>query len=159
MTHKERYVRLFRGESVDGAPFYLIMPPSRRALERWQTEGLEVQLEQNDPLSYRRAVDGIRGMFGFDTNRGYTLPLNAFVWPEFDEEIIEELEGFVYERTKWGSIKRAPKKVHRMALQDIPPVTDWRSWEPFKELLKADTPGRLPDNSGRPATRSDGDRA
>ena len=146
MTHKERYIRLFKGESVDRAPFYLIMSPSWQALRRWSTEGLDVELHSDDPSSYTRAANAVRDMFGFDSNRGYMLRVNAFVWPEFEEEVIEEREGFLYERTKWGSIKRLGRDVRRMALQEAPPVTDWASWEPIKERLKTNTPGRLPDN-------------
>ena len=41
LTHKQRYLRLFAGQPVDRAPFYLIMGPSEQALDRWVTEGLE----------------------------------------------------------------------------------------------------------------------
>ncbi len=146
LTHKERYLRLFNGEPVDRAPFYLIMGPSRQALDRWSNEGLEVELDVHDPMSYRRASAKVRDMFGFDTNRGYMLEIRAFVWPEFPEEVIDENNDYVHLRTKWGSVKRLPKEGGRMALQETPLVTDWESWEKIKVRLKADTPGRLPDN-------------
>ena len=146
LTHKERYVRLFTGEPVDRAPFYLIMGPSRQAMERWATEGLDIEIDRNDPLSYRRASESIRNRFGFDSSRGYLLPVHAFVWPEFPEEIVEETDDYIYQRTKWGSLKRGAKDVGRMQLQEMPPVTDWESWEPYKARLQADMPGRLPDN-------------
>ncbi|TFH05961.1 MAG: hypothetical protein E4H09_01150 [Spirochaetales bacterium] len=56
LTHKDRYIRLFRGEPVDRAPFYLIMGPSAQALDRWVTEGLDVDLDTTDPASYARAA-------------------------------------------------------------------------------------------------------
>ena len=146
MTHKERYVSLFRGKPVDRAPFYLIMGPSQQALERWVTEGLDVALDSDDPASYERASEQVRDMFGFDTNRGLMLPVNGFVWPEFKEEVLEETDDHVIRRTAWGSVKRGSKTKGRMLLQDSAPVTDWESWEPIKERLVANTPGRLPGN-------------
>ena len=149
MTHKERYIRLFRGEPVDRAPFYLIMGPSWQALERWVTEGLDVELDPDRPETYSRASAHVCDMFGFDTNRGLKLPINGFVWPEFPEEVINETSDTRYLRTRWGSVKRQPKGVGRVALQETAPVTDWSGWEPIKERLKADTPGRFPNNWSR----------
>lgn len=146
LTHKERYIRLFKGEPVDRAPFNLIMGPSRQAMERWVTEGLDAEIVKDDPGSYSRVSRQVRDMFGFDTSRGYILPVHAFVWPEYREEVIEETDEYAYQRTKWGSVKRGRKDVGRMLLQETPPVTGWESWEPFKERLRADTPGRLPNN-------------
>ena len=146
LTHKERYIRLFKGEPVDRVPFYLIMGPSKQTVKRWITEGFEAEVDDNDFMTYRHAGKKILDMFGFDTSRGVMLPVRAFVWPEFPEEVIEETDDYIYQRTRWGSVKRGPKNVGRMMLQESPPVTDWKSWEPFKERLKADTPGRLPDN-------------
>ena len=134
LTHKERYIRLFQGKPVDRAPFYLIMGPSKQALDRWAREGLEVELDPGDEESYSRAGQKVSEMFGFDTGRGFMLPSNGFVWPEFPEEVIEETDDVVHQRTRWGSVKRQPKGVGRMALQETAPVTHWDSWEPFKEL-------------------------
>ena len=92
LTHKERYIRLFQGKPVDRAPFYLIMGPSRQALERWVSEGLDVALDRGDLGSYRRASKTVRDMFGFDTSRGYMLQIRAFVWPEFPEDVITETD-------------------------------------------------------------------
>ena len=144
LTHKERFVRLFNGESVDRAPFYLVMRPSIQAIDRWVSEGLDLELSGTDAESRAEARDDIRDMFGFDTNRGFLLPVNGFVWPEFEETVIDETEESVYRRTKWGGVKRGMKDVGRMLLQEEPAVTDWESWEPFKARLRADTPGRFP---------------
>ena len=146
MTHKERYIRLFRGEPVDRAPFYLIMGPSWQALERWVTEGLDVALDPERPETYYRASAQVRDMFGFDTNRGLKLPINGFIFPEFTEEVIGETSGTLLLRTASGSVKRQPKGVGRAALQETAPVTDWESWEAIKDRLRPDTPGRLPSN-------------
>ena len=146
LTHKERYVRLFRGEPVDRAPFNLIMAPNNQAIKRWATEGLDVEIDQDDPESYNRARDQITKMFGYDIRRGYMLKIRGFIWPEFPEEVISETDEMVSLKTRWGGIKRQPKGLGRMALQEEAPVTDWESWEPFKERLVADTPGRMPAN-------------
>ena len=146
LSHKERYIRLFRGQEVDRAPFYLIMGPSQQALERWADEGLEVDLQPGNADSYRRASSTVCGMFGFDTNRGYMLRVNAFVWPEFEEALVGEREGFEFRRTKWGSVKRTPRRSGRMQLQETPPVTDRESWEEIKPRLMAATEGRFPQN-------------
>ncbi|TFH04275.1 MAG: hypothetical protein E4H09_03845 [Spirochaetales bacterium] len=131
---------------MDRAPFYLIMGPSAQALDRWVTEGLDVDLDATDPASYARAAATVRDMFGFDTNRGVMLPVEGFVWPEFPEVVVEETDENIYRRTRWGSIKRGSKVLGRMLLQESAPVTDWASWESIKERLKPETPGRFPDN-------------
>jgi hypothetical protein len=99
-THKKRYVRLFRGQPVDRAPFYLIMGPSNQAIDRWLSEGLNVEIDQNDPEFYNRTKDQISRMFGFDTRRGYMISVRGFIWPEFPEEVISETREVVYARTR-----------------------------------------------------------
>lgn len=146
LSHKERFVRLFQGLQVDRAPFNLVMGASRQALDRWATEGLDVAISTDDLSGYQDAMRTIEAMFGFDTKRGYMLPVKAFVWPEYSEEVIDETAEYVYQRTRWGSVKRGAKHVGRMLLQESPPVTDWNSWEKIKGRLKPDTPGRLPEN-------------
>ena len=147
MTHKERYVRLFQGKAVDRAPFYLIMGPAMPTLDRWQREGLDCRLDPDNRASYFAAAEEIRKSMGFDTVRGLKLNVHSFVWPEYEEKIIEETATYNYKRTKWGSIKRGEKGVRkRMFLQDSAPVKDWNSWEAIKERLDPDTPGRLPDD-------------
>jgi hypothetical protein len=154
LSHKERYLRLFRGEPVDRAPFYLIMGPSAQALDRWATEGLEVEIERGNPETCRRALAHILRKFGFDSQRGYPLEVNGFVWPEFPEEVIDENETMALVRTAWGSVKRQPKGVGRIALQDSPVVTDWDSWRSIRERLAPGTPGRLPADWSQVCTQA-----
>ena len=61
LTNRERFVRLFRGEPVDRAPFFQFMGAWESSIERWKTEGL-------DPEATRQSI---REMMGFDSHRGY----------------------------------------------------------------------------------------
>lgn len=149
LTHKERFVRLFRGLPVDRAPFNMVMGIAAETLERWAEEGLAISLDPRNPESYRLARERIFGMMGFDIGRGPMLRVNAFLCPEYPEEVIEHRDGFDRVRTKWGAVKRVPAARGRMALMETPPVTDRESWEMIRDRLRPDTPGRYPSDWGR----------
>ena len=144
LTQKERFLRLFKGQPVDRAPFYLTMAPNRQAMMRWADEGFDLGYDPERPTTVHDARLRIVQMFGFESQRGFMLPVRAYLWPEFEEEVIGETGEYVVERTRWGALKRGYKNVGRMPLQEDPPVKDREGWERLKDRFRPDTPGRLP---------------
>ena len=136
LTNRERFVRLFKGQPVDRAPFFQFMGAWPSSIRRWQTEGLE-----GEPTRH-----SLWRMTGFEGHRGYFLPVKSLVWPEFEPEVVEEQGDVVLIRDRWGGIQRTRRGSEVMALTIDGAVRDRASWEALKERLDPDTPGRLPEN-------------
>ena len=123
LTNRDRFVRLFQGLPVDRAPFNMVMGRAAQTLVRWADEG-KITLDGTDPESRNRAKQRIFEMMGFDFGRGPMLQVNAFVCPEYPEEVIGREGGHTIARTKWGGSKRIPPEGGRMSLQETPPSVD-----------------------------------
>lgn len=135
LTNRERYVRLFNGEPVNRAPFFDIMGAWPSAVERWKTEGLDKDATR----------ETVFDMMGFDSHRGFMLPVKGFIWPEFEREILEEDGDTIFFRGRWGATKRWLRDSEVLPLIISGPVRDRASWQAVKERLDPDTPGRLPE--------------
>jgi len=136
LTNRERYLRLFNGESVDHTPFLDIMGFWDSSLQRWKTEGLA---QDATPETVRRQV-------GFDGGRGFYLPVKAFIWPEFEPQVVRTDGEKVYTRNKWGALEQSIAGSELMPITIEGPVQDCQSWEQVKARLDPDTPGRLPED-------------
>ena len=134
LNNRERFAHLFNGECVDRAPFLDIMGFWNSSLERWKQEGLS---QDATPATVRRLV-------GFDSRRGFYLPVKAFIWPEFEPQVIRRDGDKFYTRNCWGAIEENITGSELMSITIEGPVTDRKSWEQIKARLDPDTPGRLP---------------
>ncbi len=136
MQERERFVRLFKGERVDRVPLLDIMGVQEAALQRWYTEGLPPDAD----------ATAVRDIIGFDGDLGFQLPVNSFIWPEFEREIIETDGRSVMVRMPWGGVAQEIQGLDNMPLtvrQAIETVSDW---DAIKMRLDAGAPGRLPPN-------------
>jgi hypothetical protein len=142
LTNRERFLRLYDGEPVDRAPFFGVMADANwdSAIARWKTEGLDPAADSR--MAYE--------MMGFDTRferaLGYRLPVNTFVWPEYEREVIDEDEDRVLARGPWGGLEQTQKGSGFIPLVSSPAVQDRASWTEIKARLDPSTPGRLPEN-------------
>ena len=80
MTHRERFVSLYSGKSVDRVPFLDYMGPCnfKSCIPRWKTEGLAAHA---DAAEVQRIV-------GFDYVRGFRLHAKFLFYPEFEEKFV-----------------------------------------------------------------------
>lgn len=141
LTNRERYLRLFKGESVDRAPLVDIMAYWPSTITRWRNEGLKLP-EDTTPRTFQQAMNDI---VGWEGGRGFMLRVRGFIWPEFDREILEEEGDIVRARNRWGGIEIDRKGSDVMPLTLDGPVKDRATWDAIKERLDPNTPGRLPD--------------
>ena len=137
MTHRERFVRLFNGESVDRAPFIDMMGTCNfpSCLPRWKTEGLAADADRAE----------VQRIIGFDYERGYYIYVNTFFSPEFEVELLRNEEGKSYRKNKWGALEVQKDGSELMPLTLEGPVKDRYSWDAVKERLRG-MDGRLPAN-------------
>ncbi len=136
MTGRECFIRLFNGESVDRIPFLDIMGFRDSAIQRWHTEGLAPDAD----------AAAVRDIIGFDGGLGFKLPVNSFIWPEFERDVIQTDGMASLVRNSWGGIEQEIQGLAIMPLIVTQAVKDSSDWQEIKVRLDADTPGRLPDN-------------
>lgn len=84
LTNQERFRRLMRGESVDRAPFASCFLAWPETLARWHRE--DVPKEPSGGYNYLKVV-----CYDFYVHQ-HKLPVNAFLCPAPEEEILEENE-------------------------------------------------------------------
>lgn len=130
------------------------------AVRRWINEGLieEKPLPEAmiggesiraEAMGYKSGgfVDSdIHKQFNLDTHQR-RIPVDNFIYPHFEETILEDHPGHLVIRDKWGIVKKQ-KKDHSSPESFIgAPVKNMDDWEKIKaERLQPDVPGRLPDN-------------
>ncbi len=136
MTGRERFVRLFNGERIDRVPLLDIMGIRDSTIRRWHTEGLAPDAD----------AATIRDIVGFDSDLGIKLPVNSFVWPEFEREVIQTEGMTSLVRNSWGGIEQEIQGLKIMPLTVTQAVNNRSDWHKIKVRLNADTPGRLPEN-------------
>ena len=137
MTHRERFNKLFSGETVDRVPFIDFMGhcnfPS--CLKRWKSEGLDPNAGPED----------VRRLIGFDYVRGYFLNVKLFVYPEFETSIVSRDGDKILRSNKWGGVELQQEGSELMPLTVEGPVKDRYSWEKIKERLTGDISIRFPE--------------
>jgi uroporphyrinogen decarboxylase len=136
LSHRERFLRVFNGSPVDRVPFLDIMGFWQSSLERWKREGLAADATRQT----------VQAMVGFDGARGCKLPLQGYIWPEFERQVVDQQGTRMLVRNRWGSTEQRLTDSELMPITVAGPVTDRASWAAIKGRLDPDTPGRLPDN-------------
>jgi uroporphyrinogen decarboxylase len=132
LTNRERFLRLMRGEPVDRAPFFPCFGPWPETLARWRREGLPEEAD------YREVV-------GFDGDLRHILPLNAYLCPAPQYQLLED-EGETVIVVDRGIKQRARKDGHSMPEFLAYPVESRGDWERVKKLLDSTSPERFPPN-------------
>ena len=136
MTHRERFVRLFRGNPVDRVPFIDAMGVCnyQSCMTRWKSEGLDAD-------ATRKSVQDI---IGFDYARGFFIPAKFLFYPEFETKLIKQEGSKIYTRNRWGGVELQEEGSELMPITLEGPVKDRRSWEPLKERFTGSITDRLP---------------
>ena len=147
MTNRDRFVNLFLNKEVDRAPFLDYMGQLPSAVARWQTEGLQVP-EGKSPS------EALAETLGFDGRRGILLPVNTFICPGYEPEVLENDGRRILRRNQWGEIMQDLAGTEVMGIAIEGPVKDRRTWDEVKERLQWETPGRLPANWDEVVTRA-----
>lgn len=140
MTHRERFVRLFQGKTVDRAPFIDAMGVCnyRSCIDRWKTEGLDINANQKD----------VQDIIGFDYVRGYFLYAKLLFYPEFDIIFVKRDGDKTYTRNRWGGLELQQDGSELMPITIEGPVKDRYTWDSVKERLAGNIQARLPANFG-----------
>jgi len=131
MTNRERFLKLMRGQPVDRAPFFPCFGPWEATRERWHREGLP------EGANYAEVV-------GFDGDMRNLLPVNGFLCPRFETEVIEEDENTRVTIDEYGQTKRDRKDRGSMPEFLSFPVSNRQDWEKVKGRFDPVTPGRFP---------------
>ena len=133
LTNRERFLRLMRGEPVDRAPFFPCFGPWPATLERWRREGLPPDTD------YAEVV-------GFDGDLRHRLPINAFLCPPFEQQVIDEDAETRTVVDQYGVKKRERKDAGSMPEFLSFAVSSRADWERVKERLDPSAPERFPQN-------------
>jgi len=134
LSNRERYVRLMRGQTVDRAPFFCIFGPWPATIERWKTEG----------LAQDATWPAIMQIIGFDSHRGYQLPVNGFLCPGFEPRVVEETEDAVVMVDHFGILQKQRRDQGSMPAFLSFPVAAREDWHAIRNRFDPDAPGRLP---------------
>jgi uroporphyrinogen decarboxylase len=129
-------------------------------VRNWYQEGLEVENQIPETLgageSVRAEVMGyksggfvdheIHQIFNQDTHQR-RIPVDNFIYPRFEEEILEDHPTWIVIRDEWGLVKHRKKDRSTLEKFESGPVQTMADWETLKEeRLQAGTPGRFPEN-------------
>lgn len=135
MILRERFVRYFKGDKGLRPPFLHVFGPMQETLKLWLAEGME------DEYQWFREV-GFEG----EANKqfGNWVPVNAFVCPPFEREVLAEDGRYRIFRNSWGTTVKAPCDGSVMDYPIEFPVHDERSWKAMQERLTVDSGPRFP---------------
>lgn len=87
----------------------------------------------------------IHTLLGLDAHQR-RVPVDNFIYPRFEEQIVEDQGDSVIVRDGWGVLRQKKKDQSSLERFISGPVRSWQDWEQLKERLQPDTPGRFPDN-------------
>ena len=138
MNHRERFVRLFHGKSVDRVPFIDAMGVCnyRSCIDRWKTEGLDAGATQKD----------VQEIIGFDYARGYQIHANFLFSPGFEISFVKREGNQTYTRNAWGGLEVQIDGSELMPVTLEGPVKDRDTWEQVKWRFTGDLKARFPAN-------------
>lgn len=134
LTNRQRFLRIFAGDPIDHIPFLDVMGFWPSCLKRWKTEGLAPEAD----------AEAVRAIIGFEGGLGSFLPVNSFVWPEFEPQIVRQEGEKQYLRNSWGAIELNFAGSQHLSITVEGPVSDRKSWEAIKDRLQPNLPARLP---------------
>jgi len=147
VTNRERFWRAMRFQEVDRLPFLgdWIGP-----MERWQTEGLPINVDLSDSDKVRAwclEFFGFEGIYSAYWGNP-RIPVNTSVYPGSREEVLEETGAYRISRTSDDVIVkrfRGPAGTSGSTQFLEYPIKDRDDWRRFRDKhLDPDAPGRYP---------------
>jgi hypothetical protein len=132
-------------------------------VRRWYAEGLPqgvgvpAGLGEGDAVRAEALGQGKEGSFSdvdvhkfLDLDEGmHRIPVRNFVFPFYEEEVLEDHGDWVLRRDSWGVTRRQRKDRAAPEAFVGSLIESWDDWERLKaERLQANTPGRMPQNWG-----------
>ena len=137
MTHRERFIKVLKGETVDRIPFISTFLIEEEILTLWEEQGLKNSRKWKECLGFEGPK---RGWIGTSVNQG--------ICPAFKSEVLEENENYILERDTIGRvIKRKRGGPYYLRICVEYPVKDRNDWECLKtERLNPNYEGRFPKN-------------
>ena len=157
MTDKERFHATMAFEPCDRPPHWE-QGFWGGAVERWYREGMPRRHGVRGHPAYGDTVRGpatpiaagdsvcpdIAEAAGLD-KPSLRVPVDLFLYPSFEEEVLEEGTEFVTVRDEMGIVKQMPKRKDSIPHFISWPVSDCESFERLAaERLDADSPERFP---------------
>jgi len=137
LTERERFLRYMRFEAVDRVPL-MDMGVWPETLERWHTEGLPKWVRELRHLEDYLDLDR-----SFNLN---WLPIRTGVFPEFEEEILEETEEDCVLRDANGVVMRRRKRAGSIPHYIRFPIETEADYEALLARLDGADPERYPDD-------------
>jgi uroporphyrinogen decarboxylase len=152
MDIRERYAATLAFEPVDRPPLFECGYWAA-TIRRFCREGLVLEQGIPDDLPDGRGVSPflvpeIEAQLGLDPYYR-TMPVNPWVYPPFEREILEDHGEWVLMRNTSGVIQKQRKDRMSIPVQVSGPVQTREDWERIKaERLQPTLEGRVPDNWG-----------
>ncbi|MDP6630586.1 MAG: hypothetical protein QGH29_06390, partial [Kiritimatiellia bacterium] len=140
----DRYYRVYTGQDVDRVPDieFGYWP---QTIRRWQSEGLDKEIELNLEESTSCFPQRLDLHFGFEPEGFYVWP-DTQMHPKFEEKIIEKKESSVIMRGEDGVVSE--RYLSDSDDSSIPhtissPVKTPADWEQLKERYDLEHPERM----------------
>jgi hypothetical protein len=166
MNTRERFLALMNFEPVDRSLFWE-MGYWGATVRRWYREGLQLKKGIPDTLPDGSAVRGeditvdpitcdpldcperdadVSRRFGLDEPI-WRVPLNCYVYPQFEKEVVEDHGDWIVHRNEYGVLVKDRKDRSGFPHWIRTPVASRDDWERLKaERLQPTLDGRLPQN-------------
>jgi hypothetical protein len=158
MNSRERFLATMAFEPID-RPLYWESGYWAETLRKWYRQGLPRGNGIPDDLPAGETVRGellgpvpgevlevdVHLHLDFDTGL-VRIPVNNFLWPEFEPAVLEDHTDWILCRDKWGIITRLSKDQISLPSFVRGPVESYEDFERLAaERLRPDLEGRLPD--------------
>ena len=150
MNIRERYAATLNFESVDRPPLFECAYWAA-TIRRFCREGLVLEKGVPEDRPDGRSVNPsevpeIESLLGLDPYYQYA-PINTWVYPPFEEKILEDHGEWVLMRSSNGVIEKQRKDRMSIPVEVTGPVQTRDDWEQIKaERLQPVLEGRVPDN-------------
>jgi hypothetical protein len=159
MNSRERFLATMAFEPID-RPLYWESGYWAETLRQWYQQGLPKEQGIPDDLPGGDTVRGellgpvpgevldvdVHRYMDFDAGL-VRIPVNNFLWPEFEPVVLEDHGDWILGRDKWGIISRELKDHTSLPLFVSGPVNSREDLERLAaERLRPDLEGRLPDD-------------
>ena len=159
MNSRERFLAIMAFEPID-RPLHWETGYWAKTLRQWYQQGLPRQHGIPDSVPEGDTVRGellgpvpgeaidldVHRFLNFDAGL-VRIPVNNFLWPEFDACVLEDHGDWTVSRDKWGIVSRASKAGTSLPLFLRGPVESRADLERLAaERLRPDLEGRLPDD-------------
>jgi len=137
LSLRDRFVRHFTGEPGVRPPFMQVFGPMRETALRWAGQGTRAEAQWFLDVGFEGAPN---------KQFGNLAPVNSFVCPQFEPEVLADDGAIVIRRNAWGTIVKVHADGNTMPYPAEFPVKDAASWAEMKRRLLPDSGPRFPDD-------------